>query len=488
MPTRPRPTSWGRACICARPRPADAPRSSPPRVRAARCTVRGRIRPTRPPAYTAFVERYGARQAGHARGLPRLPPRRPCAARRLQLLRDRARRVLQHLSRVLRLRAARGPGLHDRRHGAGARRRIPHARDCTASRSTSSPPTRARSRSPRASASRAKAIRGATSRSPAAGATTSATRCSPRTGGAATQAPPAAHARRVTMPRACGPVSPSAPSSCLRLRAEHVSPAASRAPERPRDRTVRVPRGVRSGGRGRAHRLSLPDDTPRVVRDLLQGRHRFHRAHLARRRRRGAAVCSRHPPAAATACAGTSDAKAPSSIFGSASCLPAAHECSEAARPARPRRHPHRQLSGHQPLHRLRARASSRRACRRDRIAPLRGTAAARILRHAARDHRHRDDRARHRALPRALRGPRLAGEHGLRRDRRGVALARRALHGLSLHVEAASLRAPHRRTSSASRRISLRCTAPTLPAPSTTRPRCSRTWRAKKASIPLRS
>ena len=62
-----------------------------------------------------------------ARGLPRLSAGRRRPPRRLQLLRDRARRVLQRVPRLLRLRAALRTRVHDRGHGARARRRVPQA-------------------------------------------------------------------------------------------------------------------------------------------------------------------------------------------------------------------------------------------------------------------------------------------------------------------------------------------------------------------------
>ena len=144
MPTRPsRATITGPAGLPAAA--AQRRRRRVPRrraARAARCTGRGRGRPTRVRA-TARSSRASA-PAGdrptHA-GLSPVAARRRRAGRRVQLLGDRARRVPQHVPRLLRVRAACRQRLHDGGHGARARRRVRAGSTCIASRSTSSRPT-----------------------------------------------------------------------------------------------------------------------------------------------------------------------------------------------------------------------------------------------------------------------------------------------------------------------------------------------------------
>ena len=130
MPTRPRPATITGPRVYLRPPRIDDIGAFLAAVRGSRA-LHGPWtgHPTRRRVTTAWVARFAARGdlPAHAAYLL-FRQRGPRASGRVQFLGDRARRLPERLSRLHGLSSPRRKGLHDRGHGARARRRLRQAR------------------------------------------------------------------------------------------------------------------------------------------------------------------------------------------------------------------------------------------------------------------------------------------------------------------------------------------------------------------------
>ena len=234
-----------------------------------------------------------------------------------------------------------------------------------------------------------------------------------------------------------------------RVRHRHACPGRAASGDRISNRALRVPRGMRATRARRPPRLPLRGAKARGrSRSTTRTASRSSRQCRARtspkfRAFSGATLDTPLLPALGSGTRG-GDRRLPDPA---AAGRPALMTAAPDSLAVRPRRHAHRQLSGHRALHRLCARTAG---MRRSRMTRRCGAASDPPLRESFRWLLDTDDaragRARDRALPRALRRRRLARKRRVRRHRptrsrrspparRACTYARRSLRSIARRI-----------------------------------------------------